>query len=184
MKAIIDIQRQFFLDGDEADLKPMILKDVAERTGLDISTISRVSNVKYAQTKWGTFPLKFFFTDSYTTEDGEEMSTRKIKIALHDIIEKEDKKKPISDDALAKLLKEKGFPIARRTVAKYREQHKYTIVLYFVPSKIFQKISEPKKDIIIMKTIFKTFLSSNFSWLNTLINIKNNIAIQKAFISI
>lgn len=122
MKAIIDIQRQFFLDGDEADLKPMILKNVAERTGLDISTISRVSNVKYAQTKWGTFPLKFFFTDSYTTEDGEEMSTRKIKIALHDIIEKEDKKKPISDDALAKLLKEKGFPIARRTVAKYREQ--------------------------------------------------------------
>lgn len=122
MKAIIDIQRQFFLDGDEADLKPMILKDVAERTGLDISTISRVSNVKYAQTKWGTFPLKFFFTDSYTTEDGEEMSTRKIKIALHDIIEKENKKKPISDDALAKLLKEKGFPIARRTVAKYREQ--------------------------------------------------------------
>lgn len=122
MKAIIDIQRQFFLDGDEADLKPMILKDVAERTGQDISTISRVSNVKYAQTKWGTFPLKFFFTDSYTTEDGEEMSTRKIKIALHDIIEKEDKKKPISDDALAKLLKEKGFPIARRTVAKYREQ--------------------------------------------------------------
>lgn len=122
MKAIIDIQRQFFLDGDEADLKPMILKDVAERTGLDISTISRVSNVKYAQTKWGTFPLKFFFTDSYTTEDGEEMSTRKIKIALHDIIEKEDKKKPISDDALAKLLKENGFPIARRTVAKYREQ--------------------------------------------------------------
>lgn len=122
MKAIIDIQRQFFLDGDEADLKPMILKDVAERTGLDISTISRVSNVKYAQTKWGTFPLKFFFTDSYTTEDGEEMSTRKIKIALHDIIVKEDKKKPISDDALAKLLKEKGFPIARRTVAKYREQ--------------------------------------------------------------
>lgn len=122
MKAIIDIQRQFFLDGDEADLKPMILKDVADRTGLDISTISRVSNVKYAQTKWGTFPLKFFFTDSYTTEDGEEMSTRKIKIALHDIIENEDKKKPISDDALAKLLKEKGFPIARRTVAKYREQ--------------------------------------------------------------
>ena len=110
------------MDGDEADLKPMILKDVADRTGLDISTISRVSNVKYAQTKWGTFPLKFFFTDSYTTEDGEEMSTRKIKIALHDIIEKEDKKKPLSDDALAKLLKEKGFPIARRTVAKYREQ--------------------------------------------------------------
>ncbi len=122
MKAIIDIQKKFFLDGDEADLKPMILKDVADRTGLDISTISRVSNVKYAQTKWGTFPLKFFFTDSYVTEDGEEMSTRKIKIALQELIDKEDKKKPLSDDTLAKLLKEKGFPIARRTVAKYREQ--------------------------------------------------------------
>ena len=122
MKAIIDIQRQFFLDGDEADLKPMILKDVADRTGLDISTISRVSNVKYAQTKWGTFPLKFFFTDGYTTESGEEMSTRKIKIALQELIEHEDKKKPLSDDTLAKTLKEKGFPIARRTVAKYREQ--------------------------------------------------------------
>ena len=122
MKAIIDIQRQFFLDGDEADLKPMILKDVADRTGLDISTISRVSNVKYAQTKWGTFPLKFFFTDGYTTESGEEMSTRKIKIALQELIDHEDKKKPLSDDTLAKVLKEKGFPIARRTVAKYREQ--------------------------------------------------------------
>ena len=84
MKAIIDIQRQFFLDGDEADLKPMILKDVAERTKLDISTISRVRIEKYVQTKWGIFPLKFFFTDSYTTEDGEELSTRKIKIALQD----------------------------------------------------------------------------------------------------
>lgn len=122
MKAIIEIQKRFFQDGDEADLKPMILKDVADRTELDISTISRVSNVKYAQTKWGTFPLKFFFTDGYTTEDGEEMSTRKIKLALQDLIEQEDKKKPLSDDALAKILKEKGFPIARRTVAKYREQ--------------------------------------------------------------
>ena len=122
MKAIIDIQKRFFQDGDEADLKPMILKDVADRTGLDISTISRVSNVKYAQTKWGTFPLKFFFTDGYTTEDGEEMSTRKIKLALQELIEKEDKKKPLSDDAIAKVMKEKGFPIARRTVAKYREQ--------------------------------------------------------------
>ena len=111
-----------FLDGDEADLKPKILKDVADRTGLDISTISRVSNVKYAQTKWGMFPLKFFFTDGYTTEDGEEMSTRKIKIALQELINQEDKKKPLSDEALAKALKEKGFPIARRTVAKYREQ--------------------------------------------------------------
>ena len=122
MKAIIDIQRQFFLDGDEADLKPMLLKDVAERTKLDISTISRVRIEKYVQTKWGIFPLKFFFTDSYTTEDGEELSTRKIKIALQHLIENEDKKKPLSDDAISKVMKEKGFPIARRTVAKYREQ--------------------------------------------------------------
>ena len=122
MKAIIDIQKQFFLDGDEADLKPMILKDVAERTKLDISTISRVRIEKYVQTKWGIFPLKFFFTDSYTTEDGEELSTRKIKIALQHLIENEDKKKPLSDDAISKVMKEKGFPIARRTVAKYREQ--------------------------------------------------------------
>lgn len=122
MKAIIDIQRQFFQDGDEADLKPMILKDVAERTKLDISTISRVRIEKYVQTKWGIFPLKFFFTDSYTTEDGEELSTRKIKIALQHLIENEDKKKPLSDDAISKVMKEKGFPIARRTVAKYREQ--------------------------------------------------------------
>lgn len=122
MKAIIDIQRQFFLDGDEADLKPMILKDVAERTKLDISTISRVRIEKYVQTKWGVFPLKFFFTDSYTTEDGEELSTRKIKIALQHLIENEDKKNPLSDDAISKVMKEKGFPIARRTVAKYREQ--------------------------------------------------------------
>ena len=122
MKAIIDIQRQFFLDGDEADLKPMILKDVAERTKLDISTISRVRIEKYVQTKWGIFPLKFFFTDSYTTEDGEELSTRKIKIALQHLIKNEDKKKPLSDDAISKVMKEKGFPIARRTVAKYREQ--------------------------------------------------------------
>ena len=122
MKAIINWQRKFFQDGDESDLKPMILKDIADKTGLDISTISRVSNVKYAQTRWGTFPLRFFFTDSYTTDDGEEMSTRKIKLALKEVIDKEDKKKPLSDDALAKIMKEKGYPIARRTIAKYREQ--------------------------------------------------------------
>ena len=122
MKAIIEIQKKFFQDGNEADLKPMILKDIAEKTGLDISTISRVSNIKYAQTRWGPFPLRFFFTDSYTTEDGEEMSTRKIKVALRDIINNENKQKPLSDDALAKVMKEKGFPIARRTGAKYREQ--------------------------------------------------------------
>ena len=122
MKAIINWQRKFFQDGDESDLKPMILKDIADKTELDISTISRVSNVKYAQTRWGTFPLRFFFTDSYTTDDGEEMSTRKIKLALKEVIDKEDKKKPLSDDALAKIMKEKGYPIARRTIAKYREQ--------------------------------------------------------------
>ncbi len=122
MKAIIDWQRRFFQEGDEADLRPMILKDIADRTGLDISTISRVSNVKYAQTRWGTFPLRFFFTDSYVTEGGEEMSTRKIKVALREIIAQEDKHTPLSDEALTKLMAEKGFPIARRTVAKYREQ--------------------------------------------------------------
>jgi RNA polymerase sigma-54 factor len=122
MKAIIDWQRKFFLDGDEADLRPMILKDIADKTGLDISTISRVSNVKYAQTKWGTFPLRYFFTDGYTTEDGEELSTRKIKLALKDLIGKEDKRKPLSDEVLATELKKLGFPVARRTVAKYREQ--------------------------------------------------------------
>ena len=122
MKAIIQLQRQFFLDGDEASLRPMILKDVAERTGLDLSTVSRVSNSKYAQTRWGTFPLRHFFSDSYTTNRGEELSTRKIKAALRDIIDAEDKRKPLSDDALTRLMAEQGFPIARRTVAKYREQ--------------------------------------------------------------
>ena len=122
MQAIIDWQRRFFQDGDEADLKPMILKNIADKTGLDISTISRVSNVKYAQTNWGTFPLRFFFSDGYTTGEGEELSTRKIKLALKELIKKEDKKKPMSDDALTKELAQQGYPIARRTVAKYREQ--------------------------------------------------------------
>lgn len=122
MKAIINWQKRFFQSGDEADLKPMILKDIAEKTGLDISTISRVSNMKYAQTRWGTFPLRFFFTDGYVTADGEEMSTRKIKLALKELIDKEDKHSPLSDDALAAEMKKKGYPIARRTVAKYREQ--------------------------------------------------------------
>ena len=122
MKAIIKIQRKFFLDGDETDLKPMNLKDIADITGLDISTISRVSNIKYAQTKWGIFPLRFFFSDSYTTKDGEEMSTRKIKIILKEIVDKENKEKPFSDEALTLEMKNAGYPIARRTVAKYREQ--------------------------------------------------------------
>ena len=122
MRAIIQWQHRYFEEGDEALLRPMILKDIAEKTGLDLSTISRVSNSKYAQTRWGTFPLRYFFNDSFVTADGEELSTRKIKAVLRDIIEAEDKRKPLSDDALTKLLTEKGFPIARRTVAKYREQ--------------------------------------------------------------
>ena len=121
MQTIITLQRQFFLDGDEASLRPMILKDVAEKTGLDLSTISRVCNSKYAQTRWGTFPLRHFFSDSYVTESGEELSTRQIKAVLRDIIEAEDNHKPLSDDALREQLTEKGFPIARRTIAKYRE---------------------------------------------------------------
>ena len=122
MQAIISLQRQFFLDGDEASLRPMILKDVAEKTGLDLSTISRVSSSKYAQTRWGTFPLRHFFSDSYVTENGEELSTRQIKAALRDIVEAEDHQRPLSDDAIKDLLAQKGYPIARRTVAKYREQ--------------------------------------------------------------
>ena len=122
MRAIIQLQHQFFVDGDEASLRPMILKDVAEKTGLDLSTISRVSNSKYAQTRWGTFPLRHFFSDGYVTESGEELSTRQIKVALRDIIEAEDKKHPLSDDTLRERLTAMGYPIARRTVAKYREQ--------------------------------------------------------------
>lgn len=122
MKAIIHLQHRFFEEGDEALLRPMILKDVAEQTGLDLSTVSRVSNSKYVQTRWGIFPLKFFFSDGYVTESGEELSTREIKAALRELVDAEDKRKPMSDDVLSEALKEKGYPIARRTVAKYREQ--------------------------------------------------------------
>ena len=122
MQAIIDIQRPFFLEGDESLLKPMILKDVAERSGLDISTISRVSNSKYVQTNYGIYSLKFFFSDGYTTEDGEELSVREIKRILKECVDTEDKEKPYTDDELAETLKTKGYPIARRTVAKYRQQ--------------------------------------------------------------
>ncbi len=122
MKAIIQLQHRFFEDGDEASLSPMILKDVAAKTGLDLSTISRVSNSKYVLTRWGMFPLKYFFSDGFVTENGEELSTREIKAALRDIIDGEDKKKPLSDDTLSDMLKERGYPVARRTVAKYRDQ--------------------------------------------------------------
>ena len=122
MKAIIQLQHRFFEDGDESSLRPMILKDVAAKTGLDISTISRVVNSKYMLTRWGIFPLKFFFSDSFVTDEGEELSSREIKSALREIINGEDKKKPLSDDAIRDELKRRGYPIARRTVAKYRDQ--------------------------------------------------------------
>jgi RNA polymerase sigma-54 factor len=122
MRAIIQWQHRFFEDGDETSIRPMILKDIAEKTGLSLSTISRVSNSKYAQTRWGTYPLRHFFSDSYVTESGEEMSTRQIKATLRDMIDSEDKQHPLSDEVLKQLLTEKGFPIARRTIAKYREQ--------------------------------------------------------------
>jgi len=122
MKAIIGIQKEYFKTGDEADLRPMVLKDVADRTGLDISTVSRVSNMKYAQTRWGTFRLRHFFSDSVRTEDGQEMSTRRVKAALKELVEAEDKANPLSDERLQAIMNGKGYPVARRTIAKYREQ--------------------------------------------------------------
>lgn len=122
MQAIIDLQYDFFLTGDESQLKPMILKDVAERTGYDISTISRVSNSKYVQTNFGVYSLKYFFSESMQTDTGEEISSREVKAILKECIEVEDKRKPLTDDKLCEILKEKGYVIARRTVAKYREQ--------------------------------------------------------------
>lgn len=122
MQAIIDLQRPFFQEGDESLLRPMILKDVAERAHLDISTVSRVSNSKYVQTNYGIYSLKFFFSDGYTTETGEELSVREIKRILKECVTNENKEKPYTDDELADILKAKGYPIARRTVAKYRQQ--------------------------------------------------------------
>jgi RNA polymerase sigma-54 factor len=122
MHTIMDYQREFFLTGDETMLRPMILKDIAERTNLDISTVSRVANSKFVQTEFGTYRLKFFFSESLSTESGEEVSTREVKKILSDLIEGESKKKPLSDERLTELLQERGYNIARRTVAKYREQ--------------------------------------------------------------
>lgn len=121
MRTMMEYQFEYFLEGDEAKLKPMILKDIADRTGLDISTISRVTNSKYVQTQFGTFPLKSFFSESLSTDSGEEVSSKEVKKILQDNIAAESKKKPLTDDALTKLLTEKGYNIARRTVAKYRE---------------------------------------------------------------
>ena len=122
MSEIIDFQKEYFKEGDEAKLRPMILKDIAERTGLDISTISRVSNSKYIQTHFGIFPLKYFFSEGLQKDSGEEVSTREIKKILRECIENEDKHKPLTDEKLTRILKEKSYNIARRTVAKYREQ--------------------------------------------------------------
>ncbi len=122
MQAIIDFQEQFFLTGDETTLRPMILKDIAEITMLDVSTVSRVANSKYVQTEFGTYKLKYFFSEALKTDDGEEVSTREVKNILNGIIENENKRKPYSDEKLTNMLQEKGYNIARRTVAKYREQ--------------------------------------------------------------
>ncbi|ASB48941.1 RNA polymerase factor sigma-54 [Alkalitalea saponilacus] len=122
MEAILDYQKEYFVEGDETRLRPMILKDIADVTQLDISTISRVSNSKYIQTHFGIFPLKYFFSEGLQTDSGEEVSTREIKKILEECIAAEDKRKPLTDDRLAQILKEKSYNIARRTVAKYREQ--------------------------------------------------------------
>ena len=122
MSAIMEFQKEYFLTGDERNLRPMILKDIADEIGMDISTVSRVASNKYVQTPYGTFLVKDFFSESMKNSEGEDVSTREIKKILEESIGEEDKRKPLTDDALAKLLKEKGYPIARRTVAKYREQ--------------------------------------------------------------
>jgi RNA polymerase sigma-54 factor len=122
MEAIMSYQKEYFLTGDEAMLRPMILKDIAEIVGLDISTVSRVANSKYVQTGYGIHSLKYFFSESLSTDSGEEVSTREVKKILSEAIEAEDKHSPLTDENLMKLLKSKGYNIARRTIAKYREQ--------------------------------------------------------------
>ena len=122
MNALMEYQREYLLTGDETRMKPMILKDIADKTGLDISTVSRVANSKYVQTEFGTIQLKYFFSESLTTDSGEEVSTREVKKILSDMIGAESKDKPISDQKLTEILNQRGYNIARRTVAKYREQ--------------------------------------------------------------
>ena len=122
MQTIVDFQELYFRTGDERNLRPMRLKDVADKVGFDISTISRVSNSKYVETEWGVIPLKYFFSESMNTTDGEEISSKEIKTIIKETIGAEDKKSPITDDTLTEILNQKGYKIARRTVAKYREQ--------------------------------------------------------------
>jgi RNA polymerase sigma-54 factor len=127
MLAIIEYQKEYFIEGDETLIKPMILKDIAQKVNLDISTISRVANSKYVQTPFGTFPLKSFFSESLSTDSGEEVSSREVKKILQDCIDAENKKKPLKDEELAIILNDKGYNIARRTIAKYREQLNITV---------------------------------------------------------
>ena len=122
MKAILDYQHDYFLDGDEANLKPMVLKDIAEITGFDISTISRVVNSKYIETHFGIYSLKYFFSEGLENQEGEEVSTRELKKALLESVENEDKRKPLTDDELVEVMTAKGYKVARRTIAKYRDQ--------------------------------------------------------------
>ena len=122
MKAIIEYQHDYFIDGDETHLRPMVLKDIAERTGFDISTISRVVNSKYIETHFGVFLLKYFFSEGLENKDGEEVSTREIKKVLQDCVDKEDKHNPLTDDELVDVLSKHGYKVARRTIAKYRAQ--------------------------------------------------------------
>ncbi|MEB2782289.1 RNA polymerase factor sigma-54 [Algoriphagus sp. C2-6-M1] len=122
MEAILQYQKEFFIDGDETNLRPMILKDIAERIDMDISTVSRVANSKAIQTEFGVYPLKYFFSEGIATDSGEDVSNREVKSVLQGMVDAEDKKKPLSDDKLVKMLNSLGYNIARRTVAKYREQ--------------------------------------------------------------
>ena len=121
MTAILKAQYDFFLDGEETSLKPMVLQDIADRTGYDVSTISRVSNSKYVETRFGIYPLKYFFSEAMTNAEGDEISTREIKKILQELVDAEDKHAPLTDEQLVEALGNNGYPIARRTVAKYRD---------------------------------------------------------------
>ena len=122
MQAIIDYQHDYFMDGDESHLKPMVRKDIGEKTGFDISTISRVVNSKYIETHFGIYSLKYFFSEGLENQDGEEVSTRELKKALQECVDSEDKRKPLTDDQLVEQMNSRGYKVARRTIAKYRDQ--------------------------------------------------------------
>ena len=121
MKAILQFQIEFFTDGEESSLKPMVLQDIATRTGYDVSTISRVSNSKHVETQFGIYPLKYFFSEAMLNAEGDEISTREIKKRLQELIDNEDKREPLTDEQLVTAMSEEGYPIARRTIAKYRD---------------------------------------------------------------